>query len=173
MKRKVLILPFFLLGLIFQSCQIMYVPNMQNVPNMHDKGDLNLNLGVSNYQVSYALTNEVGIMVNGYYRKYDWNDPLFEQNENKITTTRRLIEGGAGYFNEFEENISFEVFGGFGFGYNTWDQEIYKPNSTEFKNWESQFTKFLYSPILDLETTLWIWHFQLDLLEFNSWTLNI
>lgn len=85
---------------------------MENVPLMQKKGDIKLNISTSNLQTSYALTNNIAIMVNGYIRGNKYTDDFFCPYKSK----RLLAEVGAGYFMLFPNKIIFEAYGGAGYG---------------------------------------------------------
>jgi hypothetical protein len=105
---------FYLLGIIvtiIQTSCVVYVPNVINTPLLSDKGEfqINLNVGESGFdpQLSAAVSDHVGIMLNGSFRfnnSYDYGE------------THSFIEAGAGYFTKFEDIGRFELFGGIGSG---------------------------------------------------------
>jgi hypothetical protein len=115
MKKKVLYsrigLPAALL--IFVSCAPAYVPNVINSPMFSNKGEIQASGhgGIAGFdpQVSYAITDHLGVMVNGSFadRTSDSTD-----NYNK----HRFIEAGAGYYQKIGSIGRFEAYGGGGFG---------------------------------------------------------
>jgi hypothetical protein len=115
MKKKLLYsrigLPAVLL--IFVSCAPAYVPNVINSPMFSNKGELQASGhgGIAGFdpQVSYAITDHLGVMVNGSFadRTSDSTD-----NYNK----HRFIEAGAGYYQKIGSIGRFEAYGGGGFG---------------------------------------------------------
>ena len=106
-------------GLLLVSltgCKVMYTPTMQNVPLLQEQGDIKVTLNTNNLQGAYALTENVGVMVNGSFHSSEWKveDGM---NSNEVYSSRRFnVEGAGGYFKKLGENGSFEVYGGAGYG---------------------------------------------------------
>ena len=106
----------FILAIVFisiiQTGCVVYVPNVINTPLLSNKGDIqaNLNIGESGFdpQLSAAVSDHVGIMLNGSYR--------FNADNSSYNEVHRFIEAGAGYYTQFENVGRFEVYGGAGFG---------------------------------------------------------
>jgi hypothetical protein len=109
-------LALFFAGMIsFSSCNIMYKPNMQNVALLKEKGEVKATISSANAQVSYALTDNIGIMANGAFGSSNWNTSLGTY-QYKNTSNRFLGEAGLGYFTPLSDEFMFEVYGGGGFG---------------------------------------------------------
>lgn len=119
---------FGVLASSFSSCTLMmYKPNMQNVPLHTQKGDLDVNLTLENYQASYAITDNIAVMANGYNGKFTLSTssgtPPNDTKYDKVTK-RFLGEAGVGYYNAFGRPSKggdysggvFEAFGGMGYG---------------------------------------------------------
>lgn len=108
---------FSLTAVLFQSCNTMYVPTMQNVPLLQEKNEVRATLGLSNLQGAYAVTDNIGVIANGYYSNVT---SVFDQNSivYSYTTERNIfhIEAGGGYFKKLSDNAIFECYGGLGFG---------------------------------------------------------
>src|SRR6056297_213766 len=106
---------FFLLlplGFLF-SCSPEYIPNMANSPMFSNKGEFQANIatGTSNFdaQAAYAITDHIGIMVNGSYGN-ETNDTTDDYHKHSF------IEGGLGYFENLGESLRYEIYGGYGIG---------------------------------------------------------
>jgi hypothetical protein len=101
----------FIIIMLHWGC-VVYVPNVVNSPLLSSKGEIqaNLNYGYSGFdpQLSAAVSDHVGLMINGSFRNSEWSSMYF--------TKSRFVEGGAGYFTKFEEYGIMEVYGGAGFG---------------------------------------------------------
>ena len=108
-------------SLALPSCKIMYMPNAQNVPLMKEKGEIRANVGVSNYQGSYALTENIGLMLNGQYRNSTFTGESGSYNY-EYSSSRWLVEGGGGYFKPLGEDGVVEAYGGLGYGGVTFDR---------------------------------------------------
>lgn len=96
-----------MVGVVFTSCHMLYVPNSFNSPLLRNKGDgqINVATGISGFEVqtAYAITDNVGIMANGQVLKTTEHDTLKQQ--------RTLFELGLGYTEKFSDNGIFEIFG--------------------------------------------------------------
>ncbi len=97
---------------LFPSCRTLYKPNAVNVPMLQEKREAKIYVGNNNLQVAYAVTNHVGLMLNGYYEAGKVN----HDNGDYIKTKGYLGEIGAGYFMPFQNKALFEVYAGGGMG---------------------------------------------------------
>ncbi|MFP4023955.1 MAG: hypothetical protein ACLFVR_05465 [Thiohalospira sp.] len=99
-------------GFLF-SCSPEYIPNMANSPMFSNQGEFQATVatGTSSFdaQTAYAITDNIGIMVNGSYG-----------NETSDTTDdfhkHAFIEGGIGYYEKIGDKGRYEIYGGYGFG---------------------------------------------------------
>lgn len=115
----------FIIASIFllQGCRAVYIPNMQNVPTFTEKKEIRATLGVNNYQMAYAATDKIGLMLNGQHIKTQRNGVDLRQSANfEETSKKSLIEGGIGYFKKMEKRGSFEIYGGVGRGNISFDR---------------------------------------------------
>jgi hypothetical protein len=111
-KQLVLIIAACVI-LVLNSCAPAYVPNVINAPLLTNRGEVQaaINAGTSGVdpQFAYAISNHIGMMVNGSF-----------ENQTSDTTNNfhkhSLIEIGAGYYTYFGTRMKFETFGGMGFG---------------------------------------------------------
>jgi hypothetical protein len=98
--------------LLLASCTPAYVPNTLNTPLMSNKGEIQVgaNVGLSGFdpQASFAVTDHVGLMLNGSFRNStsDSSDSFHKH---------VFLEGGCGYFTKIGSIGRFETFGGYGF----------------------------------------------------------
>ncbi len=98
--------------ILFASCNpIYYIPKTQNVPLLSEKGEFNGSFQFNFIQIelqgAYALTNDVGILVNtGIY-------PLSSNG-----TMGKYADVGIGYFTRLSEesDFMFETYGLYGIG---------------------------------------------------------
>ena len=119
-KKKNLFIQILGISLIAQSCNIMYTPNMQNVPLLTEKNEVRATLGPFDYQAAYAVTDNIGVMLNGQYHTRNTNTYDYTYGENSLDNSKSsLIEGGVGYIGKLSENSVFEVYGGYGGGKNS------------------------------------------------------
>ena len=119
-KKKKLFIQILGISLIAQSCNIMYTPNMQNVPLLTEKNEVRATLGPFDYQAAYAVTNNIGVMLNGQYHTRNTNSYDYTNESNSLNNSKStLIEGGIGFIGKLSENSVFEVYGGYGMGKNS------------------------------------------------------
>ncbi|MEA2105370.1 MAG: hypothetical protein U9P82_01395 [Bacteroidota bacterium] len=111
-KQLQLLLLVLPLGFLF-SCSPEYIPNMANSPMFSNQGELQATVatGTSNFdaQTAYAITDHIGIMVNGSYGN-ETNDTTDDFHKHAF------IEAGLGYYEKIGENVRYEIYGGYGFG---------------------------------------------------------
>ncbi len=111
MKTKIYLIVALFGVLMIYSCAPAYIPNVVNAPLLSNKGEFQarLNGGVSGVdpQFSYAITDNIGMMINGSYNFRDDTDSYHKH---------YFIESGLGYYGKLKEAGRFEVFGGYGYG---------------------------------------------------------
>lgn len=98
--------------MLFISCTApLYIPNGINVPLMKEKGDANIRFGNSlsghDFQCSYAISDQVGLMLNVTYCPLRYADSYRKH---------KFVEVGIGRFKNSEENHIFELYSGLGIG---------------------------------------------------------
>ena len=105
-----------ILGLIIlTSCSTKYyIPNSQNVPMIKEKGEANINAvgagGQAELQAAYGITDGIAVQANGVV--------VFPQDEDNGNGGKgHLIEGGIGFYKNFNEHFLFDTYllGGFGY----------------------------------------------------------
>lgn len=118
MKKKdshiiLFIFIFLIIISVEYSCSPAYIPNVANVPLLANKGESQVGIyaGFSGLDVQYASApaNHFGIILNSSFMN-NTNDP--QKNYHKHI----FAEAGIGYFNKDKANLSFELFGGYGYG---------------------------------------------------------
>jgi hypothetical protein len=107
-----LIILILIIILVLNSCAPAYIPNVVNTPLLTNKGEVQVSVysGLSGFdpQLSYALTNHIGLMLNGSFANRTDSTDDFHKHQ--------FIELGSGYYRSIGSNGRFEAFGGFGFG---------------------------------------------------------
>lgn len=101
------------------SCKIAYYPTTHNSPMLNNKGEFQASgiiaTGNLELQTAYAITDNIGIMVNGSF--FSENREIYIDDEKtEIKEKHNLIEAGVGYFTKFGGLGKFEVFAGGGVG---------------------------------------------------------
>jgi hypothetical protein len=103
-----------IIALFFQSCAAHYATNMVNTPMLKQQGDLQIGGSVGhlglNGQLAYAVSDNVGVMVNGKQHEAWYADDLATSN------TVMFVEAGAGYYKWLSEHTIVELYGGYGLG---------------------------------------------------------
>ena len=97
--------------LLISSCAPAYIPNVINAPLLSNKNEFQGKLtgGTSGFdnQLSYAITDHIGVMVNGSYNY---------RNDSDTYHKHYYVETGLGYYRKLQEAGRLEVFGGYGYG---------------------------------------------------------
>ncbi|MBC7915536.1 MAG: hypothetical protein H7Y07_15605 [Pyrinomonadaceae bacterium] len=102
------------LTLLFSACSSLYMPNVPNTPMLSTTGELHASGHVSlkgnaSLNTAYAVSDNLGVILNGSFINREQNKKDFSQN---------LLEIGAGYFTSFgvENERILEVYAGVGRG---------------------------------------------------------
>jgi hypothetical protein len=121
--RTSFLLPFLLILLLSGCNRYYYAPNKANIPSLREKNDMRVEGGVgsgvmmegADLQASYAVSKNIGIMVNGAVNQNQSGSGEFSEDDR---TRSVFYEAGIGYFKEFDENPYwlFEIYGGMGRG---------------------------------------------------------
>lgn len=104
-KTAVLAAPLVL----FCSCATtLYTTNAVNVPLLKEKGEVKLNVTQNDLQAAIAVSDNIGIMANGYYENYNGS--------NNYRHGGAMGELGLGYLLNSEGNLVMETYVGGGLG---------------------------------------------------------
>lgn len=109
---------FLLIAFILTSCQLMYMPTINQAPMLSQKGELKASATMGSYlnfeiHSAYAITDHIGIMANGNY----YSNRVLNQNKNyTIEQSNYGSDIGLGYFTRFNTSGKFEIYGGAGMG---------------------------------------------------------
>jgi len=99
--------------ILINACAPAYVPNTVNTPMLSNKGELqaSLNSGISGFdpQLSYAITDHIGVMLNGSFAN-ETSDSSDDYHKHQF------VEAGGGYYTKIGKIGRFESYGGFGLG---------------------------------------------------------
>ncbi len=110
--RLILFFAFSIVLFLF-SCAPAYVPNVVNVPMLSNKGETQVGAyaGLSGFDFQFATApaNHFGVILNGSF--------MNNNSEQQSDYHKHIFaEAGAGYFNKTKRNISYEMYGGLGYG---------------------------------------------------------
>jgi hypothetical protein len=116
-KRNALLA--IIIVLLFSSCKIAYYPTSYNIPLMKEKGDLQLTgvvgLGNIELQSAYAVTDNVGVTINGSFFS-ETKELNLDTGPRDVTLSYNYLEGGVGYFTPLGGVFKYEIYGGAGTG---------------------------------------------------------
>lgn len=157
---------FTILGL--NSC-IVYAPNGVNTPLFSKKGQTAINANVdvgewtnlraayagTNLQAAYALSDNMGIMANGFWGKHEYSSGFGGGGHTIYKGKGGLFEAGIGYFTQSTGGFAFETYAGVGVGnvhierisnvtqkFETWGTKLFVQPSVGYvrKHFEVAFT---------------------------------
>jgi len=139
---------------LIQSCNVMYSPSMQNTPLLQEKKEVVANIGINDIQGAYAVTDHVGVMLNGYYNNgasndynsYDYYDSWYRQERKQAH-----VEAGVGCFNKLNDNIIMEIYGGLGYGsasMNNYGRDSLNEIPILKSSYSADFTRFFIQPAI-------------------------
>jgi hypothetical protein len=140
----------FFSSLMLSSCLTVYAPNAVNTPLLQEKGEFKAAIASNNLQLSTALTDHVGVMVNGYLNSHTSDDKTFRNNG-------KGAEAGIGYFTHTDNRITYEAYGGVGLynvrireasGAKTFDADATKYFLQPSVGWVNQYVEVALSPRL-------------------------
>lgn len=129
------------------ACQPRYyIPNIHNVPLLRNKGNTNISLLLSDYsyemQGSYAVTDNIGLMINGSYLGYFSSSATASERGRGSGLSGEL---GAGYFRPAGRNFIFETYGIFGLG--RMENNFYgSPGGNTYGDIQADFKKYILQP---------------------------
>ncbi|MCD4832284.1 MAG: hypothetical protein K8R31_00685 [Bacteroidales bacterium] len=162
MKFHYLILMISIIWM-FSSCSPEYIPNMVNSPMLSNQGEFQATIatGTSNFdaQTAFAITDNIGIMVNGSYGN-NTNDTTDDFHKHAF------IESGIGYYDKIGEQGRYEIYGGYGFG----NAEGYFEEATyDSQITNAHYNRFFIQPGIGISTGIFDGSFspRLVLLQMN------
>ena len=127
-----------------------YTPNTQNTPMLQHKGQASATLAGNGNQVeiqgAYAVTDHVGIQVNG-------GAFIPKDQDNGNGGSGKLVEFGAGYFTPISDKISFEAYGLFGMGsFENYLPSTFDANPSSSANIEAKLMRYGIQPGINYQT---------------------
>jgi hypothetical protein len=137
-----------LFTIAFTSCSPEYIPNMVNSPMFTNAGEFQATIatGNSNFdaQTAVAITNHLGIMVNGSYgnETSDSTDNFHKHS---------FIEAGLGYYEKIGEKFRYELYGGYGFS----EVEGYFKNAFVNEISNARYNRFFIQPGIGISTGIY------------------
>lgn len=143
-------LAFILSLLLLSSCATVYFPNAHNAPMFSKKGEFqsSATVGVgftADVQTAYAVSNHVGVMVNGQWA-------FTAPDANSYNGNNLFGEAGIGYYTHFK-NLYFDIWGGYGGGkINVYDSTHNSNTGVQHHNWTNgNYQRFFIQPSLALK----------------------
>jgi len=140
MKKSTYYLILAFVTLILSSCTTtLYVPNAVNTPLLKEKHEFKATIGPNNAQAAFGLTDNFGIIANGYWDKFK-SETTTNGQTTQTLNKGNLYELGLGYYKPLTKVIVFETYLGGGLGNIDFNQD----NGT--KRYDVKGTKFFVQP---------------------------
>ncbi len=122
--RNVAVVVSLALMTVLIGCAPAYIPNAVNVPLLGNQaefhGSFSAGTSGTDFQTSYALTGNLGLMANYSFYKGTFGTESSNTDYTVIDNTKRsFLEGGVGYYTALSKNGRFETYGGYGQGTST------------------------------------------------------
>ena len=144
MRRPKYIIAIFLVVDLCACSHYYYIPNIQNVPLFNEKNELHATLlggggreiSTTEFQLAYAMTNNMAIMTNLMYAK---GGELSSKNWGK----GNYYEGAFGYYKPLFDFCVVECYLGYG---NSNQHHHFSTSVDDARNTELSFTKFFVQP---------------------------
>jgi len=127
------------------SCKTMYMPSMQNVPMFKEKGEIQATVAIHNIQAAYAVTDRVGVIANGFFRKGKVFH-LDDGNSYNYLADSFNWELGVGTMAQPIGNTKLEVFAGYGHGNASLTYGYDAPPPSGARGGYSSFHKYFVQP---------------------------
>lgn len=167
MKKSTYYLILAFVTLILSSCTTtLYVPNAVNTPLLKEKHEFKATIGPNNAQAAFGLTDNFGIIANGYWDKFK-SETTTNGQTTQTLNKGNLYELGLGYYKPLTKVIVFETYLGGGLGNINFNQD----NGT--KRYDVKGTKFFVQPSIGYVDRFWRWLLLQDylLLSTMGWKL--
>jgi hypothetical protein len=111
------------IALLSSCATTMYTSNAVNVPLLKEKGEVKVNITQNDLQAAVAVTDNIGIIANGFYKNYD--------GDNNYKHYGGLGEAGIGYLLN-RENLMIETYIGGGVGKVHKQEQFSNPDNTTY-----------------------------------------
>lgn len=114
-----LVMVSLVIMILFSSCNVLYIPSSHNSPMLSNKNEFQVSALVGtgiNLQTAYAVTDHVGIMLNGYFYSSEKELKIEGNSTKKMKELWVSYEFGAGYYTKVFDVFTFEIFAGGGTG---------------------------------------------------------
>lgn len=137
-----------LVALFFCGCSSIYLPSVPNTPMLTEQGEIGAGAHIStqgnfNFNTAYAVTNHVGVLVNGAF---------MENNNSKRDLKHKSVEIGGGYFDTFgpDNNRILEIYAGVGTGnskrfFRNFDDDVLVSTDNYQSKYDKKFIQVNYS----------------------------
>jgi hypothetical protein len=153
---------------LFSACNVAYIPSMHNVPLLKKEGDIAIHLTPANVQGAYAVTNNIGVMVNGQWGGSTWEEG--STGDTQYKSRRKFAEAGIGYYSYKNEEKSFEIYGGGGIGSLSFDNRL---DYTDPQKFNAMATKFFIQPSVGISKEYFDLAFAVKAVNLKFYDVNI
>lgn len=167
MKKSTYYLILAFVTLILSSCTTtLYVPNAVNTPLLKEKHEFKATIGPNNAQAAFGLTDNFGIIANGYWDKFK-SETTTNGQTTQTLNKGNLYELGLGYYKPSQRSSYLK---------HTWAVVwaiLISIRIMELSDTMSKAPSFLYSLPLDTLIVFWRWLLLQDylLLSTMGWKL--
>jgi hypothetical protein len=168
-KYLYLLVTSVIFGILFISCvPPVYIPNSLNTPLLKEKGGTNVGYNQSfaghDFQTSYAISNSIGLMINGTY---------FSNVHGTHNRKHKFAEFGIGHLSDSNKYLVGEIYFGAGLGSNSINEEIFNLfASDEEVRVNASYIRFFLQPVFGGHTEIFEGGFSLRMCYINFYKIN-
>jgi hypothetical protein len=145
MKKYLFVTSVIFIAFFVSCTPPVYLPNSLNVPLLKEKEETNFGynkpLDGHDLQISLAITENIGLMINGTYLQKTWSDNYREH---------LFAELGIGFFSYHDEYLVHEIYIGAGLGGNSLKEDILF--GSEDARVSANYIRLFLQPILGTRT---------------------
>ena len=128
----------------------------------------------SNVQAAYSITDNIGIILNGFYRYASIeSSSIWVPTDSTYRSTILNVDLGLGYFNKIKNNMLFEVYAGAGYGKCDHFHEIYGGGFYYDYHFSSNQLKFFIQPGIGFSKGTKEFAFSAKLVNINFLDVNL
>lgn len=155
--------------IFFVSCvPPVYIPNSINTPLLKEKGGINVGYNRSfaghDIQTSYAISNNIGLMINGTYFSN-----VYKNHHRK----HKFAEFGIGYLSNPNKYFVGEIYIGAGLGSNSINEGIFKLfGPAEEVDVNASYIRFFLQPIFGAGTEIFDGGFSMRMCYIDFYKIN-
>ncbi len=131
-------------ALAITSCKSVYHPNAVNTPLFNNEGEVRVNIDPANVQLAYAVTDNAGVMLNGFRVKENSDD-------NRIQGKGGLVELGLGCYKRTRPFV-FEAYLGAGLGTVHFNETRQEDGVNKTYSFDANASRYFIQPSVGITT---------------------